>query len=90
MLLELAQWSVRELPLFALVAVGTHLVVSAYTPYFLVPTIAVAGVMFFVLPLDLFLRRGHGGCGVVLCARPLRQGIPRGGIETKALCLVQT
>jgi sterol desaturase/sphingolipid hydroxylase (fatty acid hydroxylase superfamily) len=39
-----------------------HLVSAAYraeegnnTPYFLIPTILVAGAMFFVLPLDLFL-----------------------------------
>jgi len=101
MMLELTQRSLSELPLFALVAIGAHLVVSASqtllhyglghhrvggaffrnhirfhhtyyarghlvspnyraeegnnTPYFLIPTILVAGVMFFVLPLNLFL-----------------------------------
>jgi hypothetical protein len=119
MLLELVQWSLRELPLYVLVAVGTHLVVSASqtllhfglghhrvggiffrnhirfhhayyakghlvspdyraeegnnTLYFLVPALIFAGVMFFVLPLNLFF---------VLCTRPLRQGVSRGGIET--------
>ena len=99
-MLELARWSGRELPLFALVAAVTHLAMSgsqtllhyglghhriggrffrnhinfhhAYyarghlvspeyraeegnnTPYFLIPTVIAAGVMFFVLPLDLF------------------------------------
>ena len=98
---ELVRWALWELPLFALVAIGTHLVVSGSqtlfhyslghhpigglffrnhirfhhtyyarghlvsvdyraekgnnTPYFLIPTTLVAGVMFFVLPLDLFL-----------------------------------
>jgi hypothetical protein len=101
MMLELARWSVSELPPYALTAVGTHLVVSgsqtlfhyglghhrlggvffqnhirfhhAYyarahlvsstyrgeegsnTAYFLIPTILVATVMFFVLPIDFFL-----------------------------------
>src|SRR5579884_3256325 len=100
MLLELVRWSIRELPLFALVAVGTHLRVSGSqtllhyglghhrvggvffrnhirfhhtyyakghlvsrdyraeegnnTAYFLIPTVIVAGVMFLVVPLDLF------------------------------------
>jgi hypothetical protein len=101
MIVEFAKWSLWQLPLLALIAVGTHLVVagsqtllhyslghhrlggvffrnrigfhhtnyakghlvsSSYrgdegnnTPYFLIPTILVAGVMFVVLPLHLFL-----------------------------------
>ena len=101
MMAELRRWSLLELPLFALTAISTHLVVScsqtllhyslghhrlggiffrnhirfhhtyyarghlvstAYrgdkgnnTPYFLIPTILVAGVMFLVLPFDLFV-----------------------------------
>jgi hypothetical protein len=100
MVIELARCLVRDLPLFALVAAATHLVVSGSqtllhyglghhriggvffrnhikfhhtyyarghlvspdyrteegnnTPYFLIPTVVVAGAMFFVLPLDLF------------------------------------
>jgi sterol desaturase/sphingolipid hydroxylase (fatty acid hydroxylase superfamily) len=102
MLRELARWSLSELPLFAVIAISSHLVVSGSqtllhyslghhriggtffrnhirfhhtyyardhlmsssyladkgednTPYFLIPTILVAGVLFFVLPLGLFL-----------------------------------
>jgi len=101
MMLEVARRCTSELPLFALTAVGTHLIVSgsqtlfhyglghhrlggvffrnhirfhhAYyarghlvssvyrseegnnTPYFLIPTILVAAITFFVLPVDLFL-----------------------------------
>lgn len=101
MIVELAQWSLWQLPLLVLIAFGAHLVVSGSqtllhyslghhqlggvffrnhirfhhtyyarghlvssdyrndegnnTPYFLIPTILVAGAMFFVLPLDLFL-----------------------------------
>ncbi len=101
MMVELARWSLWDLPLFVLTAIGTHLVVSSSqtllhyslghhrfggtffqnhirfhhtyyarghlvsstyrgeegnnTPYFLIPTILVAGGMFLVLPLDLFL-----------------------------------
>ena len=101
MMLQLAVWSVSELPLFAVTAMGTHLVVSASqtlfhyglghhrlggvffrnhirfhhtyyakghlvsstyrgeegnnTPYFLIPTILAATVMFIVLPFDFFL-----------------------------------
>ena len=101
MMVELAQWSLWQLPLLALIAIGAHLVVSGSqtllhyslghcrlggvffrnhirfhhtyyarghlvssdyrndegnnTPYFLIPTILVAGAIFFVLPLDLFL-----------------------------------
>ena len=101
MMVELAQWSLWQLPLLALIAIGAHLVVSGSqtllhyslghcrlggvffrnhirfhhtyyarghlvsanyrkddgnnTTYFLIPTILVAGAMFFVLPLDLFL-----------------------------------
>ncbi len=101
MMLEMVRWSVWELPLFALTALGTHLVLSGgqtlfhyglghhrlggiffrnhirfhhtyfakghlvssvhrgaegnNTPYFLIPTILVGAVMFFVLPFDLFL-----------------------------------
>lgn len=101
MMVELAQWSLWQLPLLALIAIGAHLVVSgsqtllhyslghhrlggvffrnhirfhrtyyarghlvssnyrndegSNTPYLLVLTILVAGVMFFVLPLGLFL-----------------------------------
>lgn len=101
MLSELARWSGSELPLFGLIAISTHLVVSGSqtllhyslghhriggvffrnhirfhhtyyarghlvsskyrgeegnnTPYFLIPTILVSGVMFLVLPFDLFL-----------------------------------
>jgi len=101
MIVELARWSMWQLPLFALTAIGAHLVVSGSqtllhyslghhrlggvffrnhirfhhtyyarghlvspiyrgtegnnTPYFLVPTILVGGVMFLILPFDLFL-----------------------------------
>jgi len=99
--LELSAWFLWELPQFALVAIGAHLVVSGSqtllhygfghhrvggvffrnhirfhhtyyakghlvssdyraeegnnTPYFLFPTVLIAGAMFLVLPLDLFL-----------------------------------
>lgn len=101
MMAELARWSLSQLPLFALTALGAHLVVSGSqtllhyslghhrlggvffrnhirfhhthyarghlvsptyrgtegnnTPYFLAPTILIGGVMFLVLPFDLFL-----------------------------------
>jgi sterol desaturase/sphingolipid hydroxylase (fatty acid hydroxylase superfamily) len=109
MMLELARWSVSELPLFVLTGIATHLVVSgsqtlfhyslghhrlggvffrnhirfhhsyyarghlvssAYrgdegnnTPYFLIPTVLVGAVMFFVLPLDLFLVMAAASAG---------------------------
>jgi sterol desaturase/sphingolipid hydroxylase (fatty acid hydroxylase superfamily) len=101
MVLGLARWSLSELPLFVLIAISAHLVVSGSqtllhyslghhrlggtffrnhvgfhhtyyarghlvssnyrgdegnnTPYFLIPTILVAAVMYFILPFDLFL-----------------------------------
>jgi sterol desaturase/sphingolipid hydroxylase (fatty acid hydroxylase superfamily) len=101
MVTGLARWFLLEMPLFALTAIATHLVISSSqtflhyslghhrlggrffrnhirfhhthyakghlvsttyqdtegnnTPYFLIPTLAVAGVMLLVLPLDLFL-----------------------------------
>jgi sterol desaturase/sphingolipid hydroxylase (fatty acid hydroxylase superfamily) len=100
-MVDLARWSLWNLPLFVLTAICTHLVVSSSqtllhyslghhrfggaffrnhirfhhtyyarghlmspsyrgeegnnTPYFLIPTILIAGGMFLVLPFDLFL-----------------------------------
>jgi len=107
MTVELARWSVSELPLYALTAVGAHLVVSGgqtlmhyglghrrlggvffrnhirfhhthyarghlvsssyqgyegnNTPYFLIPAIIIAGVLFFVLPFNVFLAAALAG-----------------------------
>jgi len=101
MMVEVTRWSLVELPLFVVTAVGAHLLMSAgqtlfhyglghhrlggvffrhhirfhhryyargrlvspiyrgdegnNTPYFLIPTILVGGMAFFVLPLSLFL-----------------------------------
>ncbi len=109
MMLELARWSVSELPLLVLTATGTHLVVSGSqtlfhyglghhrlggvffrnhirfhhtyyarghlvssahrglegnnTPYFLIPMVAAATVMFFVLPFDFFLVMAAASAG---------------------------
>ena len=98
---DLTRWSLLELPLFVLIAIGTHLAMSGSqtllhytlghhplggvffrnhirfhhaiyarghlvsttyrgdegnnTPYFLIPTIIVAGMMYLVLPFDFFL-----------------------------------
>jgi sterol desaturase/sphingolipid hydroxylase (fatty acid hydroxylase superfamily) len=100
-MVELGRWFLSELPLIALTAVGTHLVLSSgqtlfhyglghhrlggifyrnhirfhhthyakghlvsstyrgndgnNTPYFLIPTVLVAGTMYLVLPLTLFV-----------------------------------
>lgn len=109
MMPEVARWCASELALFALIAMGTHLVVSGSqtlfhyslghhrlggaffrnhirfhhtyyarghlvsstyrgdegnnTPYFLVPIILVVALMFFVLPIALFLVVAAAGAG---------------------------
>ena len=74
-----------------------HLVSRTYlgdegnnTPFFFIPVFLVGACTYLVLPVDLFVAQLVACAGVVLRACLFRQGIPRRGIATSPVCMVQT